>query len=188
MGERQPMTDLMAWNADATRLPYRMIRTICAGSSSTMISRKAALLSRASLSSWATSECPSSPWHGARPCRAMALNLQDPPSDGHRGNLSAHNGGHNAGIVSEPGRGGRSFQLMTKKPDDQYLDPQTFLLGGEFTVKEGSCGPLPITGGLGYKIPSVGRLDLFLVANQCSWVGRYEVTSLATLSRKGFVF
>jgi polyhydroxyalkanoate synthase len=24
MGERQAMTDLMVWNADATRMPYRM--------------------------------------------------------------------------------------------------------------------------------------------------------------------
>ena len=24
MGERPPMTDLMAWNADATHMPYRM--------------------------------------------------------------------------------------------------------------------------------------------------------------------
>jgi polyhydroxyalkanoate synthase len=35
-------------------------------------------------------------------------------------------GGHNVGIVSEPGHDGRSFQVRTKKPEDHYLDPDTF--------------------------------------------------------------
>jgi polyhydroxyalkanoate synthase subunit PhaC len=37
-------------------------------------------------------------------------------------------GGHNAGIVSEPGRDGRSFRTHTKSTDDRYLDPDRFLL------------------------------------------------------------
>jgi polyhydroxyalkanoate synthase len=37
-------------------------------------------------------------------------------------------GGHNVGIVSEPGHEGRSFQVRTKRPTDHYLDPQTYLV------------------------------------------------------------
>jgi polyhydroxyalkanoate synthase len=33
-------------------------------------------------------------------------------------------GGHNAGIVAEPGRKGPSYQVMTKGLDDRYSDPQ----------------------------------------------------------------
>jgi polyhydroxyalkanoate synthase subunit PhaC len=36
-------------------------------------------------------------------------------------------GGHNAGIVSEPGRNGRSFQVTTKAPEARYLDPEIWL-------------------------------------------------------------
>jgi polyhydroxyalkanoate synthase len=32
-------------------------------------------------------------------------------------------GGHNAGIVSEPGHAHRSYQLACRQPDDRYLDP-----------------------------------------------------------------
>jgi polyhydroxyalkanoate synthase len=35
-------------------------------------------------------------------------------------------GGHNAGIISEPGHKGRSFQARTKRPEEHYLDPETF--------------------------------------------------------------
>ena len=36
-------------------------------------------------------------------------------------------GGHNAGIVSEPGHAKRSFQLLTRQAHDTHLDPDTWL-------------------------------------------------------------
>jgi hypothetical protein len=35
-------------------------------------------------------------------------------------------GGHNAGIVSEPGHPGRGYQLATKREGDMYVDPETW--------------------------------------------------------------
>jgi len=37
------------------------------------------------------------------------------------------NGGHNAGIVSEPGHHGRRFHISTRYPDDRYVDADTWL-------------------------------------------------------------
>ena len=48
-------------------------------------------------------------------------------------------GGHNAGIVSEPGHPGRSYQISTRSKDDKYLDPDNWLSGTE--VHEGSWWP-----------------------------------------------
>jgi polyhydroxyalkanoate synthase len=36
-------------------------------------------------------------------------------------------GGHNAGIISEPGRKNRAYRVATAKHDDPYIDPEIWL-------------------------------------------------------------
>ena len=49
------------------------------------------------------------------------------------------NGGHNAGIVSEPGHRGRHFRSAMRKPDDTFVDPVTW--AAQATRHEGSWWP-----------------------------------------------
>jgi polyhydroxyalkanoate synthase len=48
-------------------------------------------------------------------------------------------GGHNAGIVSEPGHHGRSFRVATKRLADHYVDPDAYYANAP--VQEGSWWP-----------------------------------------------
>jgi polyhydroxyalkanoate synthase len=129
LGEREPMTDLMAWNADATRLPYRMhseyLRHLFLDNDLAegrlLVEEKPVALAdiRVPVFSVGTSRDHVSPWRST-----YKIHLQ---TEAEVTYLLA-SGGHNVGIVSQPGGDPRqSFQVMTKRPEDRYLDPDTFL-------------------------------------------------------------
>jgi polyhydroxyalkanoate synthase len=140
MGERRPMNDLMAWNADATRLPYKMhseyLRHLFLDNDLAegrfVIDDMAVALSdiRVPIFAVGTVRDHVSPWRST-----YKIHLQTDTEV----TYLLTTGGHNAGIVSEPGHKGRSFQVMTKKPDDRYVDPQTFV--AEAPRKDGSWWP-----------------------------------------------
>jgi polyhydroxyalkanoate synthase len=140
MGERRPMNDLMAWNADATRLPYKMhsdyLRHLFLDNDLAegrfVIDDTPVALSdiRVPIFAVGTVRDHVSPWRST-----YKVHLQTDTEV----TYLLTTGGHNAGIVSEPGHEGRSFQVMTKKPDDRYLDPETFM--AEAPRKEGSWWP-----------------------------------------------
>jgi polyhydroxyalkanoate synthase len=140
MGERQPMIDLTAWNADATRLPYRMhseyLRQLFLDNDLSegrlLVEGKPVALSdiRVPIFAVGTLGDHVAPWRST-----YKINLQ---MDTEVTYLLA-SGGHNAGIVSEPGHEDRSFQVLTKQPDDRYIDPETFIRAAP--RKEGSWWP-----------------------------------------------
>ncbi len=140
MGERQPMSDLMAWNADATRMPYRMhaeyLRQLfldndLANGRFRVGGRPVALTDiRAPIFAVGTEQDHVAPWRSAFKIHI----LTDAAIT-----FLLTGGGHNAGIVSEPGHRGRAYRVMTLLNDARYVDPDTWL--AEATVKDGSWWP-----------------------------------------------
>jgi polyhydroxyalkanoate synthase len=128
LGQRQPMTDLMAWNADATRLPYRMhseyLRKLFLGNDlfegRYLVNGRPIALSdiRAPIFAVATETDHVAPW---RSVHKIHLAVETSVT------FVLTTGGHNAGIVSEPGHLGRSFHLHLHRERDPYIDPETWL-------------------------------------------------------------
>ena len=128
LGEREPLTDLMAWNADATRLPYRMhsqyLRKLfldneLAEGHFVAAGGPVALTDiHVPVFAVGTERDHVAPWQST-----YKINLQV------RGEVTyvLATGGHNVGIVSEPGKAGHSFRMLTKPADERYLDPDLFL-------------------------------------------------------------
>jgi poly[(R)-3-hydroxyalkanoate] polymerase subunit PhaC len=139
LGERRPMTDLMAWNADTTRMPYRMhseylrelfLNNDLAEGRLVASGRPVALTDiRAPIFAVGAERDHVAPWRST-----YKINLQTEAEVAYL----LTSGGHNAGIVSEPGHGGRSFRV-TKMVEHHYLPPDRFL--AEAPRKEGSWWP-----------------------------------------------
>ncbi|MGP0050239.1 MAG: PHA/PHB synthase family protein [Solirubrobacteraceae bacterium] len=137
LGERQLPNDLMAWNADGTRLPYRMHSEYLRGmflGNDLFEGRHHAGGRRVSLSD-------------IREPMFLVGTMRDhvvPWRSVYKLNLVAEaeltfvltSAGHNAGIVSEPGHRNRRFQLLTRAAGAAYVDPDVWL--AEAPTHEGS--------------------------------------------------
>ncbi|CAM3464654.1 PHA/PHB synthase family protein [Thalassospira profundimaris] len=127
MGERQPMNDLMAWNADLTRMPYRMHSEYLRGLFLNNDLSGGRYLAdgypvniadiRVPIFSVGTVRDHVAPWQSVY---KISFN---PATDV---TFVLTSGGHNAGIVSEPGHPHRTYQIATKMAGDRYIDPDTW--------------------------------------------------------------
>jgi polyhydroxyalkanoate synthase len=117
----------MAWNADATRMPYHMhaeylrrlfLHNDLAEGRYRVGNRPVALTDiRTPIFAVGTTWDHVAPWRST-----YKIHLQTDTDV----TYLLTTGGHNAGIVSEPDHSGRSFQVATKHATDKYEDPETW--------------------------------------------------------------
>ena len=128
MGERAQPNDLMVWNADATRMPYRMhseyLRQLFLENSLAggrfHVGDAAIALSDIRLPVFAvgTETDHVAPWHSV--FKAHLLFDADVT-------FVLTSGGHNAGIVSEPGHPRRHYRMQTTGAHEPYQDHDEWL-------------------------------------------------------------
>jgi polyhydroxyalkanoate synthase len=127
MGEREPMIDLMAWNADATRMPYRMhseylrhlfLDNDLAEGRYHVAGKPVALNDiRVSMFAVGTTRDHVAPWRSVHKVHLF--------TDAEL-TFVLTSGGHNAGIVAGPGQPHRSYQVMARTGTGHYSDPDAW--------------------------------------------------------------
>ena len=140
LGQDETLSDLMTWNADATRMPYRMhseylrelfLDNALARGRYRVKDRPIALSDiRAPILAVGTTKDHVAPWTSIY--RIHLLTDTDVT-------FILTTGGHNAGIVSEPGRPRRSFQIARRAASDKFIDPESWRAAAP--TREGSWWP-----------------------------------------------
>ncbi len=163
MGEREPMTDLMAWNADGTRMPYAMhseyLRHLFLDNNLAegryRVGGRPVTLSglRMPLFMVGTEQDHVAPWRSVHKLHMFT---------GAELRFVLTSGGHNAGIVSEPGHRHRHYSVATRPLDGAAPAPDDWLATAE--RHEGSWWPewgawLAAHSGDPAEPPPLGRAD-----------------------------
>jgi polyhydroxyalkanoate synthase len=124
LGERLRPNDLMAWNADVTRMPAAMhseylrrcyLRNELAEGRYPVEGQPVSLADiRVPVFAVGTEKDHVSPWRSVYKLHRLTRTALT---------FVLTNGGHNAGIVSEPGHHGRHYAIQTTEPGDPAQDP-----------------------------------------------------------------
>jgi polyhydroxyalkanoate synthase len=140
LGERAAPSDLMAWNADATRLPYRMhseyLRKLFLNNDLAegryLVEGRPISLSDIHVPMFVVGTVRDhvAPWKST-----YKINYQVEADV----TYLLTSGGHNAGIVAPPSESGRSYQVKTKTVNSPYIGPDEWLKVAPRT--EGSWWP-----------------------------------------------
>ena len=140
MGEREQPNDLMAWNADTTRMPARMhheyltslyLNNALATSSYRVDGRAVSLADlRLPIFMVGTERDHISPWRSVYKLH----HLCDAEMT-----FVLTSGGHNAGIISEPGHAHRSYRMAARPAHGPWIEPEEWT--ARATPHEGSWWP-----------------------------------------------
>ncbi|MCW5687954.1 MAG: alpha/beta fold hydrolase [Pseudolabrys sp.] len=127
MGEREPMSDLMAWNADATRMPYRMhsqylhklfLNNELAEGRYVVGDKPVSLTDiRVPIFAVGTERDHVAPWRSTYKIHRLTETEVTYLLAG---------GGHNVGIVSDRHRNGLHYRVATAAGDALHVDPDTW--------------------------------------------------------------
>lgn len=141
LGKRAPVTDLMAWNADATRMPYRqhshylhsLYRHNDLAEGRYIVDGRPVVLRDVRLPVFClgTQRDTVSPWRSVYKLQLFTSTELT---------FCLTSGGHNVGVVNPPGGSSpRHYQLSRRKQGAKYLDPDTW--AQEVALHPGSWWP-----------------------------------------------